>query len=211
MLITRFTLRALAPLLAATSCQMASAFTPPPIDTTIAASTSRVAITQVINSWAMRSDQGNSVAAASFFSPASQLSLYFNDTSGGQPKLTPTGYSASNFPTGGTAGAGCKVQGPGSIANFFAGSAGTYGPSVTTRWPSPDYRTNLLNSLIDFQDTQNATVRSYVVKFAGTPSKPLIYYAQLLTQVQFSQTAGWQITNMQFVFDTAQPNFPCKN
>lgn len=207
----RFVLRLAGPILVAAGSQIAAAYTPVPIDNTVAASTSRIAIMQVINSWAMRSDQGNSAAAASFFSPAAQLSLVFNDTSGGAPKLTPTGYSASKFPTGGTAGGGCLVQGQGSIANFFTGRAPNFGPSVQTRWPSPTYRTNLSDSLIAFQDAQNATVRSYVTTFAGIPKNPLIYSGQLLTHVQFSSPAGWQITSMQFIFDTAQPNFPCQN
>ena len=208
---TKLTLSALGAILAIASVQPAAAFTPPVIDSTIATGTSRVAILQVIHSLAMRLDQGDSTAAAGLFSPASQLSLYFNDASSGQPKLTPTGFSGSKSGTSGTSGAGCAVQGQGSIASFFAGRAPNFGPAVTTKWPNSDYRTNVTNSLVSFSDSQNATVRSYVVSFAGTPKKPMLYSGQILTQLQFSQTAGWQITDLKLVFDTALPNFPCQN
>ena len=202
---------ALTPVLALTMQQGAMAFTPPTIDSSVASGTSRMAIMQVINSWAVRGDQGNAAEAAALFAPAAQLSLYFNDASSGQPKLTPTGYSASKTGIGGTPGGGCTVQGTGSITNFMAGRAPNFGPATTTTWPSTTYRTNLGNSLISFSDAQDATVRSYVVTFTGSPKTPLIYSGQILSQVQFSASAGWKITSMQIIFDTPEPNFPCQN
>lgn len=170
---------------------------------------SRTAITQVLDVWALRSDQGQFADAAALFTPNASLGLYYNNVSAVPAQLTPTGQGASPNGISGVAGAGCRVQGRGAISSFLAGRAPTYGPSTGTTWPS-SFRTTLSNTVIQLENGgSSASARSYYTPNQPAASSP--QSGQLWTHWQQRGANGWQIDDMKIVFTTAQPLYPCQN
>lgn len=156
------------------------------------------AVEQVINEWSQAVDSQDPTAVANLFTSDGRIGLYYINQTTTPWTLSPTGYSPSTTPTGGTAGAGCTAVGQRAIAYYVRGT----GLAKGYKWPSlGESETVLLDTRVTYD-----------------PSNPMVAYShsyqnslQNFATYRYEPGAGWKISELKLVYTTASPTLPCQN